>query len=173
MGAEPRIRDATEADLRAILDIYNAEVLIGTATWDLEPRPWQRQLEWFAEHRPPYSVIVVEEGGEVAGWGSLSRYHPRPGYRFTVEDTVYVRPDRQRRGIGRALLGELVRRGRDGGFRAMLGKISGDNIASIELHRACGFFEAGRERELGYKFDRWLDCVTMQLLLTGEGTPPR
>jgi L-amino acid N-acyltransferase YncA len=160
------IRDATEDDLKAILDIYNAEVMTGTATWDLEPRSWDEQLAWFAAHCAPYCAIVaVESDGLVAGWGSLSRFHPRPGYRFTVEDTVYVRPDRQRRGIGRALLMELVERGQAGGFRAMLGKISGDNTPSIELHRACGFFEAGRERELGYKFDRWLDVVTMELLV--------
>jgi phosphinothricin acetyltransferase len=115
--------------------------------------------------------VAVEDDGSVAGWGSLSRFHPRPGYRFTVEDTVYVRPERQRRGIGRALLMELVARGKAGGYRAMLGKISGDNAASIELHRACGFFEAGRELELGYKFGVWLDAVTMQLLLEPRPKP--
>ena len=165
-------RDATADDLRAILDIYNAEVATGTATWDTEPRSWEAQLDWFAAHSAPYCAIVaVEDDGTVVGWGSLSRFHPRAGYRFTVEDTVYVRPDRQRRGIGRALLLELVARGQAAGFRAMLGKISGDNDASIELHRACGFFEAGHERELGYKFDEWRDLVTMQLLIEPRPIP--
>jgi len=159
------IRDATEADLRAILDIYNAEVATGTATWDVTPRGYEEQVAWLAAHSAPYCALVAVEGDEVVAWGSLSRYHPRPGYRFTVEDTVYVRPDRQRRGLGRAVLQELMARAQAGGFHAILGKISGDNEASLELHRRCGFFEAGRERELGYKFDRWLDVVTMQLLI--------
>ncbi|HLF72378.1 MAG TPA: GNAT family N-acetyltransferase [Dehalococcoidia bacterium] len=165
MNADLSIRDATEADVPAILDIYNYEVMNGTATWDTEPRTLTEQRAWFAAHRPPYCVVVATVGDDVVGWGSLSRYHPRPGYRFTVEDTVYVRPDVQRRGIGRALLQALVARGRAGGFHTMLGKISGDNAASIELHRVCGFVEAGREMELGHKFDRWLDVVTMQLML--------
>ena len=166
------IRDATFDDLRSILDIYNAEVVSGTATWDTEERTLGSAGRLVGGARTPYCVIVaVEADGTVVGWGSLSRFHPRAGYRFTVEDTVYVRPDRQRRGIGRALLSHLITRGQAAGFRAMLGKISGDNEASIELHRACGFFEAGRERELGYKFNRWLDVVTMQILL--EPRPSR
>jgi len=159
------ISDATSEHLQAILDIYNYEVAHGTATWDTTPREFEVQVAWLEAHATPYCAIVVLEGDEVVAWGSLSRYHPRPGYRFTVEDTVYVRPDRQRRGLGRLVLQELIARARRGGFHAILGKISGDNEASIELHRALGFFEAGRERELGYKFDRWLDCVTMQLLV--------
>jgi phosphinothricin acetyltransferase len=159
------IRDATPDDLQAILDIYNHEVANGTATWDTAPREYEAQVAWLEAHAAPYCAIVVLEGSDIVAWGSLSRYHPRPGYRFTVEDTVYVRPDRQRRGLGRTVLLELVARAKAGGFHAILGKISGDNEASIELHRAAGFFEAGRERELGYKFDRWLDCVTMQLLI--------
>lgn len=166
------IRDATAADLQAMLDIYNREVRNGTATWDTEQRSWDEQQAWFEAHAAPYCVIVAAGAdGMVAGWGSLSRFHPRAGYRFTVEDTVYVRPERQRRGVGRALLLELLARARAGGFRAVLAKISGDNTASIELHRACGFFEAGREPELGYKFGRWLDVVTMQLLLEPRVVP--
>jgi phosphinothricin acetyltransferase len=166
------IRNAGFDDLKAILDIYNHEVRTGTATWDTDERSWEAQLQWWEAHATPYCAIVAEEpNGTVVGWGSLSRFHPRAGYRFTVEDTVYVRPDRQRRGIGRALLAHLVQRAQSAGFRAVLGKISGDNDASIELHRACGFFEAGRERELGYKFGRWLDVVTMQLLIDPRPEP--
>lgn len=166
------IRDANFDDLKAILDIYNHEVINGTATWDTEERSWAAQLEWWEAHASPYcAVVAVEPDGSVAGWGSLSRFHPRPGYRFTVEDTVYVRPEAQRRGVGRAILSHLVSRAQSAGFRAVLGKISGDNLASIELHRACGFFEAGREPELGYKFGRWLDVVTMQRLIEPRPEP--
>jgi phosphinothricin acetyltransferase len=165
--SELLIRDAVESDLPAVLAIYNREVLAGNAMWDLEERTPQEQQAWFEAHQPPYCVIVAIEDGELVGWGSLSRYHPRPGYRFTVEDTVYVRPEWQRRGIGRALLEELLARARSAGFHTVLGKISADNEASIALHRACGFVEAGRERQLGFKFGRWLDLVTMQLVLDG------
>ncbi len=162
------IRDVTEADLPGVFAIYNAEVLTGTATWDLEPRTEAEQLAWLDEHSAPYCAIVAVEGaGEVIGYGSLSRYRERPGYRFTVEDTVYVRPDRQRQGVGRALLVELVRRGKAGGYHAMLGRISGDNPASVGLHQALGFTEAGVERAVGFKFDQWLDVVTVELLLDG------
>jgi L-amino acid N-acyltransferase len=159
------MRDATEADLPAILAIYNHEVLTGTATWDLTERTIEEQRDWFADHREPYCVLVAAADDEIVGWGSLSRYHPRPGYRFTAEDTVYVRPESQRLGIGRALLEALLARGRTAGFHTVLAKISGDNEASIAFHRACGFVEAGRERELGFKFDTWLDCVTLQIML--------
>jgi phosphinothricin acetyltransferase len=161
------IRDAGKADLAAILAIYNREVLAGTATWDLDERTPEEHQAWFKAHQPPYCVLVAVIDSGLVGWASLSRYHPRPGYRFTVEDTVYVRPERQRQGIGYALLEELLARARSAGFHTVLGKITADNEASIALHRACGFVEAGRERELGHKFGRWLDLVTMQLLLGG------
>jgi phosphinothricin acetyltransferase len=162
------IRDATADDLAAILAIYNHEVRGGTATWDLEERTADEQGAWFEAHQSPYCAVVAVADGDVIGWGSLSRYHPRPGYRYTVEDTVYVRPDRQRLGIGRALLEALLERAKGAGFHTVLAKVSGDNAASIALHRACGFVEAGRERELGFKFGRWLDVVTLQLILQVE-----
>src|SRR3982751_3328310 len=121
MDAPFAIRNATFDALRAILDIYNAEVVSGTATWDTEERTWEAQIAWWEAHATPYCLIVaVEADGSVVGWGSLSRFHPRAGYRFTVEDTVYVRPDRQRRGVGRSLLTHLIARGQAAGFRAML-----------------------------------------------------
>jgi len=161
------IRDATDADMPAVLVIYNHEAENGLATWDLEPRSLETQMEWLLEHQAPYCALVAESGREVVAWASLSRYRDRPGYRFTVEDTVYVRPDHHRRGIGRALLQELLVRGRAAGFHTVLGKIEASNVASIELHRLCGFVQAGRERELGFKFERWLDLVTMQRMLGG------
>lgn len=159
------IRDATEADLQAIFAIYNDAVLNSTATWELaEVGPAEQKL-WLQRHQHPYCATVAVEGDEVIGWGSLSPYRPREGYRFSVEDTVYVRQDRARNGVGRALVLDLIERARRGGFRAVLAKISADNEASIALHARLGFFEAGRELEVGRKFDRWLDLVTMQLLL--------
>jgi phosphinothricin acetyltransferase len=160
------IRDATEADLPAIFAIYNDAVLNSTATWaTVEVLPAE-QLLWFDEHQEPYAAIVACEGEEVVGWASLSMYRPREGYRFSAETTVYIRSDRHRLGLGRLLVLEIIERARAAGFRTILGKISADNEGSIALHAALGFFEAGREREVGFKFGRWLDLVTMQLILT-------
>ncbi len=159
------IRRATEADLAAIFAIYNDAVLNSTATWELAEVTADAQAAWLAEHQPPYCAVVACEGDEVVGWASLSRYRPREGYRFCVESTVYIRTDRHRLGLGRVLVSEMIESARAGDFRTVLAKISGDNEASIALHAALGFVEAGREREVGFKFGRWLDLVTMQLML--------
>lgn len=159
------IREATPADLAGIFAIYNDAVLNSTATWEMVEVDAAEQLVWLRDHSSPYAVIVAVDDDEVVGWGSLGQYRPREGYRFSVEDTVYIRSDRLRQGLGRVLLTELIERARIGGFHAILAKISGDNDASIALHEQLGFFVAGREPEVGFKFGRWLDLVTMQLLL--------
>jgi L-amino acid N-acyltransferase YncA len=159
------IRPATAADMAAVLAIYNYEVANGVATFDTAPRSMKEQMAWLKEHQPPYSAVVAEYRGEVIAFGSLSRYHARPAYGFTVEDTVYVHHEHRRKGVGRLVLEELVGQARRGGYHTVLGRITGENTASLELHRACGFVEAGVEREVGRKFGRWLDVVTMQLIL--------
>ncbi len=158
-------RDATEADLPAILDIYNREVESGTATFDLTPRAIAEQRMWLKEHQAPYCAIVAVDGDEVVGFGSLSSYRPKRAYAPTTENTVYVRQDRQRQGIGMALLAELLRRARDSGFHTVIARITGGNEGSVEMHRRAGFELIGVEKEVGRKFDRWLDVVTMQLIL--------
>jgi phosphinothricin acetyltransferase len=162
-----RIRPATEEDLGAILAIYNFEVMNGVATFDTVPRTLQDQLRWLQEHAHPYCAIVAEDAGGVVAYGCLSRYKDRAAYDLTVEDTVYVHQDHRREGIGRLLLDALLEAARKQRFHAVLGRITGENEASIELHRVCGFFAAGREQEVGRKFDRWLDVVTMQYLVDG------
>ena len=159
------IRAATEADLPSVLAIYNYEVMNGVATFDTVPRTLDDQMAWLTEHAHPYCALVAERAGEILGYGSLSRYKDRPAYDLTVEDTVYVHQDHRREGIGRVLLAALILEGRKRGFHAILGRITGENEASIELHRACGFVDAGRELEVGQKFGRWLDVVTMQLMV--------
>jgi phosphinothricin acetyltransferase len=159
------IRPAREDDMRAVLAIYNYEVDHGVATFDTEPRTLEEQLAWLAEHRDPYCAIVADDAQEVVGFGCLSRYHSRPAYGLTVEDTVYVHQDRRREGIGRLLLASLLDEGRSRGFHTVLGRITGENLPSLELHARLGFVEAGVEREVGRKFGRWLDVVTMQVIV--------
>lgn len=159
------IREATAADQRAILDIYNEAVLRSTATFDLEPRTWEEQQRWSEEHSPPYRVLVAVAGETVAGWGSLSPFRPRPGYRFTAEDSVYVREDFRRRGIAAGLLERLIEAAREGGFHSIMALIDGDNEVSVRLHERFGFRHVGRFPEVGFKFGRWLDVAHMQKVL--------
>ena len=159
------IRLATVGDARPIREIYNLEVTGSTVTFDLVPRTLADQEEWLREHAGAHPAIVATEDGLVVAFGSLGPYRPRPAYATTVEDSVYVRRDRQGRGYGRAVLTELLRLGTVHGFHAVMGRIVDGHEASIALHQKCGFDTVGVEREVGRKFGRWLDVVVMQRLL--------
>jgi phosphinothricin acetyltransferase len=161
-------------DAEAIRSIYNREVTESTVTFDLVPRSLVDQRRWLEQHAGAHPAVVAvdhadigEDIGEdiVVGFGSLSPYRSRPAYSTTVEDSVYVRRDRQRQGIGRLLLQELVRLATLHGFHSVIGRIVDGHEASIGLHRLCGFELVGVEREVGRKFGRWLDVVVMQRLL--------
>ena len=158
------VRVAVETDQRAILDIYNDAVLHSTATFDLEPRTWEEHQRWFEEHRPPYQVLVAAVGDTVAGWGSLSPFRAKPGYRFTAQDSIYVHKDFRRRGIGAALLYLLIETAGEGGFHSIMALIDGGNTVSVHLHERFAFRQVGTFREVGFKFGRWLDVVHMQRL---------
>ncbi|MEO6198107.1 MAG: N-acetyltransferase family protein [Dehalococcoidia bacterium] len=162
----PSIRPATEADVPAITDIYNYEVLNGWATFDLEPKSLEDRLDWFREIQHPHSVTVTEEDGVVLGWGSLKPFHARLAYRFTAEESVYIHQAHSGRGIGSLLLGHLIELARDRGFHSIMAGISQDNPASDRLHQRHSFTLVGTEREVGYKFERWLDVSWYQLLLS-------
>jgi phosphinothricin acetyltransferase len=156
------IRPAGESDLQAILDIYNEQVETATATFDLEPRSFEEQVDWAKQFRHPYVLLVAEAHGKVAGWGCLHPFRSKAGYRFTTEDSVYVRADMRGLGIGKALLRALVDAASSNGFHTIIARIDGDNEVSVRLHSLGGFEHVGREREVGRKFDRWLDVVIMQ-----------
>lgn len=168
-SANVRIRAATSDDLPAIHRLYNDEIMGGVATWDIEPWPWERRVAWFAEHDDDTPVLVAEQDGQVVGFTYLSHYRPKPGYRFTRENTIFVDPRWHRAGIGRLLLGALIEEARRLGIHTLVAWIESENVASIELHRSLGYEVVGRERETGYKFDRWLSSVEVQLLLDGPG----
>ena len=166
----PLIRPATGDDIAAITAIYRPAVLAGTASFELDP---PSEAEMLSRYRAlvggGYPYLVAEGGGAVLGYAYANAYRPRPAYRYTVEDSVYVAPNAQGRGVGRALLAALIGRASDAGFRRMVAVI-GDSAqhASIALHRRAGFISCGTLPAVGYKFGRWLDVVLMQLPL-GEG----
>ncbi len=164
------IRTAEPRDIAAITRIYAHAVEHGTASFELEA-PDQaeitRRYKTLREGRFPF--IVADVDGAVAGYAYAGPYRPRPAYRFTVEDSIYIDPTMQRRGIGRALLQRLLTEAEAEGFRQMVAVI-GDSgqTASIELHKALGFRMVGTFEAVGYKFGRWLDSVMMQKPL-GKG----
>ena len=159
------IRLATVEDLAAINQIYNYYVATSTCTYQKDASTAAERAEWFAQHGARHPITVAEKAGEVVGWGSLSDYRVRWGYRFTVENSVYVRHDAQRCGIGRTLLADLIVRARALDYHTIIAGISAEQAGSILLHKKAGFTPAGHVREVGHKFERWLDVVFMQLLL--------
>ena len=160
------VRLAERRDAEAIRAIYNLEVAESTVTFDLVPRTLDQQVEWIDEHSGGHPAeVAVDDDGQVVGFGSLSPYRDRPAYNPTVENSVYVRRDARREGVGRALLDELVRLAAAHGFHSMIARIVGGHAASIALHEACGFETIGTEREVGRKLGKWLDVLLMQRML--------
>jgi phosphinothricin acetyltransferase len=163
-----KYRLATHDDAEPIRAIYNREVLGSTVTFDMVARTPEEQLAWMDEHSGAHpAVVAVDDHEQVCGFGSLSPYRPRPAYRTTVEDSVYVDAGVRGQGVGRGLLEELVRLAAAHGFHTVMARIVGGHEASIALHRACGFDLVGVEREVGRKFGRWLDVALMQRLIQG------
>jgi phosphinothricin acetyltransferase len=161
-----KYRLAGHDDSEAIRVIYNREVLGSTVTFDMVARTPEDQLAWLDSHSGAFpAVVAVDDCDRVCGFGSLSPYRPRPAYRTTVEDSVYVDSKARGAGVGRGLLSELLRLAGAHGFHAVMARIVGGHEASIALHRACGFELIGVEREVGRKFGRWLDVVLMQHLV--------
>jgi len=160
------VRLAQLKDLPAISEIYNDAVLNTTASYDYEPRDMKHRLAWYELHqKQDLPVFVAENEKGVVGWSSLSKYHDRMGYRFTVEDSVYIAEPHRGKGIGKALLAPLIQAARQRDLRAIIGAIDADNQASIRLHARFGFEKVGHFKKVGFKFERWLDVVYMELLL--------
>lgn len=171
----PAIRAATPADLPAVTAIYDHAVRHGTASFELEPpdaSEMARRRQALVDAGYPY--LVAEIDGVIAGYAYAGPYRSRPAYRWSVEDSVYVAPALQRRGVGRTLLDRLVAEAEQRGFRQMIAVI-GDSAQtpSIELHRAAGFRLIGAVENVGHKFGRWLDTVLMQRPLgRGDSSAP-
>lgn len=166
MEADQHIRLATRDDLGVINGIYNHYVAHSTCTFQTEPETLAGREAWFTRHEPAFHPItVIERGGEVMGWASLSPYHSRCGYRLTVEDSVYLRHDQIGRGMGRALLADLCERAGSLGHHTIIAGVSGDQEASVALHEKLGFVRVAHLREVGFKFDRWLDVIYLQRMV--------
>jgi phosphinothricin acetyltransferase len=160
------IRDASKDDAEAIAAIYAHHVLHGTATYDIEPPSTGAMRNKIGAIRQAgWPFIVAELDGEVAGYAYASQFRDRAAYRFAAEDSIYVHAEMTGRGVGKALLNALIDRSAESGFRTLIAVIGGAEPASIAVHASCGFREVGRLNAVGYKFDRWLDSVYMQIEL--------
>jgi L-amino acid N-acyltransferase YncA len=162
----PRVRAAARHDVEAINAIYNQAVEFTTASWDWTPEPLETRLDWY-EHKVAggWPILVAEDESGVVGWSSYGPFRSKDGYARTVEHSVYVDLDRRGGGIGTALLVPLIERARAAGHHVMIGGVSADNLGSVAFHERHGFVEVARFREVGRKFDRWLDLVFLQLIL--------
>jgi L-amino acid N-acyltransferase YncA len=171
-GSGVTLRAAIEADLGAIAAIYAPHVRLGTATFEIEPPDTNEMTRRWAgviDLGLPY--LVATAGDEVVAFAYAAPYRPRPAYRFTVEDSIYVRADRAGEGIGRELLAALIVETENAGARQMVAVIGDStNAASIRLHAAAGFSQAGVLRSVGWKLGRWLDVVLMQRALRSGDT---
>jgi phosphinothricin acetyltransferase len=161
---------AEASDLPAILAIYNDAVLNTTASYDYEPSTLEQRAAWFEAHQAQGLPVLVarDEQGRVVGWGSLSRFRDKIGYQYTVEHSVYVAPEERGKGVGRQMVMALMEAARALGKHVIIGGVDASNQASLRLHESLGFEPVAHFRQVGYKFDRWLDLIFFQRVLGEE-----
>ncbi|MBV9510145.1 MAG: N-acetyltransferase [Caulobacteraceae bacterium] len=153
--------------------ILNQAMRETTASWNEREVDLEERFAWLAEKRiRGYPVLVARRDGSVLGYATFGPFRSFDGYRRTVENSVYVRPELHRQGVGRRLLEALIARARAQRLHRMVAGIEAGNAASIALHASLGFTETGRLPEVGAKFGRWLDLVLMQLALDEAERPP-
>jgi L-amino acid N-acyltransferase YncA len=158
-----QVRDASAADLPGIVAIYNEVIASSTAIYSYEPVTLADRQEWWrARTAQGYPVLVAADSAAVLGFATFGDFRAWPGYRFTVEHSVHVRADCRGQGVGTELLKALLPRAAACNKRIMLAGVDAANAASIRFHERLGFTQVGHLREVGYKFDRWLDLVFLQ-----------
>ena len=163
MVAGLQLQDATEADLPGLLAIYNDLIATSTAIYSCVPVTLEERRQWWQARRAQGApVLVARDAGGVAGFATFGDIRAWPGYRFTVEHSVHVRADGRGQGIGSQLLRALFPRAAALGKHVMIGGVDAGNAAAIRFHERLGFTRAGTLREVGHKFDRWLDLVFLQ-----------
>lgn len=158
------IRPMKMEDLESVLEIYNDAILHTTALYRTEPETLEEKRKWFFENEKENNpMYVYEENGEVAGFATFKRFVPNEGYKYSMEHSVYVAPKHQGKGIGKRLMEKIIEEAKKRNVRTLIAVIDSENIASIKLHEQFGFRLAGRLKNVGYKFGKWLDIVYYQL----------
>jgi L-amino acid N-acyltransferase YncA len=160
------IRQATEKDLDAILEIVNYNILNTTAIYDYEPRTLIQQKAIFDDKvKAGFPLIIIEMNNDITGFGTYGTFRFKEGYKFTVEHSVYVSTHHQGKGLGKLLLAALIELAQKQKLHTMIAVIDAENQNSVEFHKQFGFETVGVIKESAYKFDKWLDTVFMQLIL--------
>jgi phosphinothricin acetyltransferase len=161
------IRDALEADLPGLLEIYNEVIATSTAVYSDRPVTLEDRLAWWRTRMAQgYPVLVALRDDSVVGFATFGDFRAWPGYRYTVEHTVHVRADCRGQGVGRALMQQLIPRAAALGKHVIIAGVDAANDASIRFHERLGFERAGLLRQVGFKFERWLDLLFMQRFLS-------
>jgi L-amino acid N-acyltransferase YncA len=159
--------------LEPIREIINQAIVNSTAIYDYQPRTPETMAAWFATKRQgDFPVLgAMDEQGQFMGFGSYGRFRAWPGYKYTVEHSLYVAERFRGRGVGKRLLQELITTARQQQYHVLIGGIDAENVASRKLHEAFAFNHAGTIRQAGYKFGRWLDLAFYQLILDTPAKP--
>ena len=160
------IRHAADNDLQEILVIYNDAILNTTAVYDYEPHTLELRKQWFeTKQQQGFPVFVAEENNEVLGFSSIGPFRVWAAYKHSVENSVYVKDGQRGKGIGKLLMQPLIDAAKELKLHTIIAGIDANNIASIALHKQFGFTEVGYFKEVGWKFERWLDLVFLQLII--------
>ncbi len=163
---KPAIRSAEQKDVESILNIVNHEILHSTVVYDYKERTYEQQLAWFEKKlQDNMPVIVAEKEENVLGFGTFGIFRPWDAYRFSVEHSIYTHHNFRGMGIGTLIMTELIRLATEKGYHTMIAGVDASNKGSFEFHKKFGFQEIGTFKEVGYKFDCWLDLIFMQLFL--------
>jgi phosphinothricin acetyltransferase len=162
------IQTATEEDIPALLEIYNDIIIHTTAVWHEEPHTLAMRKEWFAiKKEQGFPVFTAKESGVVIGFSTIGPFRPWFGYRFTVENSVYVAGNSRGKGVAKLLMPPLIDAAKQLGLHAIVAGIEATNEASIALHEKFGFVEVAHFKEVGFKFNRWMDLKFLELIIPG------
>ena len=160
------IRMATENDLQSMLDIYNEIIMNNTAIFQYDMHTLQQRKEWFAQKKKEnYPVFVAEKNNTIVGFSTFGQFRNWQAYKYSVENSVYIKADQRGKGIGKLLLQPLIDAAKQMRLHTIIAGIVADNEASMALHQKFGFVEVAHFKEVGYKFDKWLDLKFLQLML--------
>ncbi len=158
-------RDAVLDDLPQLLDIYNDIILHTTAVYDYEPHTLEMRKQWFeTKQQQGFPVFVAEEDGVIVGFSSIGSFRAWAAYKYSVENSIYVKADCRGKGMGKVLMQPLIEASKTLGMHTIIASIDANNEASLKLHKSFGFQEVAHFKQVGYKFDRWLDLKFLQLI---------
>jgi len=160
------IRTATEQDLPAMLEIYNDIIINTTAVWQYDTHTLEMRKEWFkTKQEQGFPVFVAEENGTIVGFSTYGSFRAWQGYKHTVENSVYVASNQRGKGIGKLLMQPLIQAAQQQGIHAIVAGIDAENEVSIKLHQQFGFVEVAHFKEVGWKFDKWMDLKFLELIV--------